>query len=146
MHTVDILIVILLAISGLIWLFAKVGRRLLGRVQRVSCQDILKRLEAGEEIIILDIREKKDFNNFLGHIVHSINMPFLELKEKLEKGGLDLSGFFSVSVVIVEQSDSLKGAKAYKMLKAHGFEKVEVLDGGFAKWIKMQLPVTRYEG
>lgn len=77
--------------------------------------------------------------------MHSINIPFRELKERLKVDGLDLSRFFEISVVIVEQSESLKGAMAYKMLKAQGFKRVEVLDGGFAKWLNLQLPVTRYE-
>lgn len=146
MRIVDILIISLLILSGIIWVLPKIYRALRGRIESVSAMELFTRLEAGEELVIIDVRENKDFNNFLGHIVHSINIPFLKLRERLEKSGSDLSGFFDVPVIIVEPSEGLKGAKAYKMLKAHGFKKVKLLDGGFAEWVKNKLPATRYEG
>lgn len=145
MRVIDILIITLVFLSGFIWFFLHIAKQKLKQVDKVSVEEIVKRLEGEEEIIIIDIREKKDFNNFLGHIVHSVNIPFRKLKERLKVDGLDLSRFFEISVVIVEQSESLKGVMAYKMLKAQGFKRVEVLDGGFAKWLNLQLPVTRYE-
>ena len=146
MSFVDVLIICLAMVLLLMWGIPKLLRSYIKSKETViNPLDLNAKLSKGEEIVLLDVRGKKDFNNFLGHIVQAINVPLDELAEMLEKENSDFNGLKDVPVIVIEQSDSLKGLRAAKLLKAEGFTSVLLLEGGLVAWIKSKLPTTKLE-
>ena len=146
MSFVDVLIICLAMVLLLMWGIPKLFRSYIRSKETViNPLDLNAKLSKGEEVVLLDIREKKYFNNFLGHIVQAINVPLDELAEMLEKENSDFNGLKDVPVIVIEQSDSLKGLRAAKLLKAKGFTNVLLLEGGLIAWIKSKLPTTKLE-
>lgn len=146
MSFVDVLIICLAMVLLLMWGIPKLLRSYIRSKETViNPLDLNAKLSKGEEVVLLDIREKKYFNNFLGHIVQAINVPLDELAEMLEKENSDFNGLKDVPVIVIEQSDSLKGLRAAKLLKAKGFTNVLLLEGGLIAWIKSKLPTTKLE-
>ena len=146
MSFVDVLIICLAMVLLLMWGIPKLLRSYIRSKETViNPLDLNAKLSKGEEVVLLDIREKKYFNNFLGHIVQAINVPLDELAEMLAKENSDFNGLKDVPVIVIEQSDSLKGLRAAKLLKAKGFTNVLLLEGGLIAWIKSKLPTTKLE-
>ena len=143
MQFVDILIVFLALVLAVIWGASKLKSVLKNQVSCVSPAILNERLQNKEELVLIDVREKKDFNNFLGHLVHSINIPFLSLRERLEKESSNLLDLKDIPIVVIEHYESMKGFKACKILKDFGFCRVELLDGGINKWVREGYPTTR---
>ncbi len=146
MGLIDVLIICLAAILLFMWGIPKVlSSYIRSKETVINPLDLNTKLTEGEEIVLLDIRRKKDFNNFLGHIVQAINVPLDELAEMLGKESPMFNGLKEVPVIVIDQSDSLKGLKAAKLLRANGFTNVLLLDGGLIAWIKSKLPTTKLE-
>ena len=146
MSFVDVLIICLAMVLLLMWGIPKLLRSYIRSKETViNPLDLNAKLSKEEEIVLLDVRRKKYFNNFLGHIVQAINVPLDELAEMLEKENSDFNGLKDVPVIVIEQSDSLKGLRAAKLLKAKGFTNVLLLEGGLIAWIKSKLPTTKLE-
>ena len=146
MSFVDVLIICLATVLLFMWGIPKLLRSYVRSKETViNPLDLNAKLSKEEEIVLLDVRRKKDFNNFLGHIVQAINVPLDELAEMLEKENFAFDGLKEVPVIIIEQSDSLKGLRAAKLLKAKGFTSVLLLEGGLVAWIKSKLPTTKLE-
>ena len=146
MSFVDVLIICLAMVLLLMWGIPKLLRSYIRSKETViNPLDLNAKLSKGEEVVLLDIREKKYFNNFLGHIVQAINVPLDELAEMLDKESPMFDGLKEVPVIVIDQSDSLKGLRAAKLLKAKGFTNVLLLEGGLIAWIKSKLPTTKLE-
>jgi len=146
MGLIDVLIICLAAILLFMWGIPKVlSSYIRSKETVINPLDLNTKLTKGEEIVLLDIRRKKDFNNFLGHIVQAINVPLDELAEMLDKESPMFDGLKEVPVIVIDQSDSLKGLKAAKLLRVNGFTDVLLLDGGLIAWIKSKLPTTKLE-
>ena len=143
MHFVDILIIGLCSLLLIIWIASRLKTFLKSKVSWVSASLLAQRLNAGEELVLIDVREKEDFNNFLGHLVHSINIPFLSLRGRLEKESSKLLDLKDIPVVVIEHSESMKGLRSCKIFKNFGFCRVELLEGGISKWVKEGYPTTR---
>ena len=146
MSFIDVLIICLATILLFMWAIPKLLKSYIRSKETViNPLDLNTKLAKEEEIVLLDVRGKKDFNNFLGHIVQAINVPLDELAEMLEKENSVFDGLKEVPVIVIEQSDSLKGLRAAKLLKAKGFANVLLLEGGLVAWIKSKLPTTKLE-
>lgn len=146
MGLIDVLIICLAAILLFMWGIPKVlSSYIRSKETVINPLDLNTKLIKDEEVVLLDIRRKKDFNNFLGHIVQAINVPLDELAEMLDKESPMFDGLKEVPVIVIDQSDSLKGLKAAKLLRANGFTNVLLLDGGLIAWIKSKLPTTKLE-
>jgi rhodanese-related sulfurtransferase len=89
-----------------------------------------------EDAIVLDIRDKKDFNS--GHIVDAINIPFSSIDNRSN----ELDKYKSHPVIIVCKMGQHAGAVG-KKLRAKGFEKVQRLGGGMAEWRASNMPVVQ---
>jgi rhodanese-related sulfurtransferase len=88
-----------------------------------------------ENAIVLDIREKTEFNE--GHIVDAVHIPFAKLKERLP----ELDKFKDRPIVIVDKMGQFTGAAGKQLLDA-GFNATR-LDGGMTEWRGSNLPVVK---
>lgn len=84
---------------------------------------------------LLDISPKKDFS--AGHIADSVNIP----ASSFSTDSLEFKASTTDNVIVIDQGGFNAGPVA-KKLRAAGFEKIFVLDGGISNWRKENFPLT----
>ena len=89
-----------------------------------------------EDGVVLDVRERKDFER--GHIVDAINIPLAKLSERL----VELEKHKDKPVIVVCQFGQSAG-EAVKLLHTNGFAKADKMAGGLAEWQAQNLPVVK---
>lgn len=122
--------------------FVKVIPRLIAGVPFIAPRDLKKRLDAGEEAVIIDVREPDEFNDALGHIPGALNVPPSRLSERVKFLKADLAEYADIPVYLTCKSSS-RAASAARTLKGAGLRKIHVVTGGMLKWNRQGLPVTR---
>lgn len=88
-----------------------------------------------DNALVLDIREKKDFET--GHVVDAVNIPFASLANRLG----ELEPHKSNPIVLVCQSGQTVGA-AGKILREKGFNALR-MTGGILEWTNQKLPLVK---
>ncbi len=102
-------------------------------IVEVTPQDLQRLLEAGEEVTIIDIRERDEFAQ--GHLPGAVFIPrgFLELQ--IEQVEFDRS-----NPIVLYCAGGVRSALAARNLKEMGYENVQSLIGGFNAWKNAELP------
>ncbi len=106
--------------------------RLIGQLRKkpmISVDDLKARLDAGDDISIVDVRTAKDFAGRLGHIRQAINLPLEDMPDSLSELDLDLEK----TIALICTTDR-RSAKAAQILTSHGFADVHVVIGGMKDW------------
>ncbi|MEO5341709.1 MAG: VTT domain-containing protein [Magnetococcus sp. MYC-9] len=94
-------------------------------------------LEAGERLLLLDVRDAVDFSGENGHIPGSCNIPLPELANRLDElRGLDRP------IAILCHTER-RSAEAIRTLDALGIGPLWLLRGGIKQWRQDNLPVER---
>ena len=128
----DYLLVFIILTSGLLLLFP---RLLSGGIIVINVKEAVL-LTNREACTIIDVRNEEKFNE--GHIPDAINIPFIKLPEEINK----LKNKSKKTILLYCGSGNSSG-KAMKILSQKGFESVMSIEGGFAEWIKLQLPISQ---
>ncbi len=89
-----------------------------------------------DEAVIIDVREKKDFND--GRIKGSVHIPLASLKDRIS----ELEKHKEKQLVVVDKAGQHSGM-AGKQLKAAGFENICRMSGGIAEWKNSSLPLVK---
>lgn len=133
-------IILLLLLVFALMALPIVVRKFRGANKYILPFHLTKRLEAGEDVVILDIRPRTDFER--GHIDGADNISHENLvkliSEKNDGDGPDKN----LPVVVVCQSD-LKSARTARMLEQHGFTDVSVVKGGIFGWKRANLSLVQ---
>jgi rhodanese-related sulfurtransferase len=98
-------------------------------VDEITPHALHQKLEKGENIALLDVREKKELTGELGHLDTITHISIGDLTRNL----MDLEKYKNGLIVTVCRS----GARAYtaaQVLKQAGFPQVRVLAGGMIAW------------
>jgi uncharacterized membrane protein YdjX (TVP38/TMEM64 family) len=95
-------------------------------------------LDAGEPLLVLDVRTAADFDGEQGHIGGALNLPLEELPQRLA----DLGDDPERRIALVCRTDR-RSAKAADLLARRGFAKVQVVQGGMTAWRALGWPVER---
>jgi adenylyltransferase/sulfurtransferase len=104
-------------------------------IPQIEPAELKRRLDAGEEIVVLDVREPHEYQiaNIGGRLV-----PLRELPKKLD--GLERDG-----EIVVHCKTGGRSAKACEVLLNAGFKRVSNLAGGIDAWAqKVDPTLTRY--
>lgn len=117
--------------------------RLIGRLRKsadwIETRELKRRLEAGEPVIVVDVRGPDEFIGELGHIAGARNVPLLELERHIP----ELAAFKAVPLVLVCRTDK-RSANAAPVFRSAGFEHVTVLRKGMVQWNRDALPIERH--
>jgi len=127
----DYLLVFIILTSGLLLLFP---RMLSGGIIVINVKDAVL-LTNREACTIIDVRSEEKFN--IGHIPDAINIPFIKLPDGIGR----LKNKPKKTILLYCGSGNSSG-KAMKLLSLKGFESVMSIEGGFAEWVKLQLPIS----
>ena len=107
--------------------------RLLGRPRQrevawIEPGELKRRLDAGDPVLVLDVRGPEEFTGELGHIGGAVNLPLAELPSRVAQFAADRR-----SLVCVCLTDR-RSAQAAAALAAAGHGDVAVLHGGMQRW------------
>ncbi len=118
-------------------------RFLVGFGNFVPASEVKQRLDAGEDVLLVDVRSRGEFFGDLGHVRGAVNVPLPELTVRLKQDA-GLFGDDEKTVIAVCRSDA-RAAFAVRALRRAGFKRVLVMSGGMLGWLADDLPVERSE-
>lgn len=114
-----------LAIDNLITAINVARNKIEGIFEGISPLEIYSKIKENKNIILLDVRSRKEFEE--ERIPSSVLIPLNVLRGRLHELNKN-------SEIITFCSISLRGYEAALILKAEGFKNVKVLDGGLTLW------------
>ncbi|MCD6706929.1 MAG: VTT domain-containing protein [Thiobacillus sp.] len=103
----------------------------------LAVDELKRRLDAGEKLLLLDVRSAADFAGEKGHVAGALNIPLEELAAR--QG--ELESRREQPVLLVCTTDR-RSSKAAAQLAAAGFAKVQVVQGGMSAWRERGWPVV----
>jgi len=106
--------------------------RLIGRLRQkpmVAISELKQRLDAGEDLLVLDVRSAEDFVGEQGHISGALNIALEELPKQLEA----LAEYEERPIITICRTDK-RSAKAATLLAQQGFADVHVAKMGMTDW------------
>ncbi len=104
----------------------------------LSVAELKQRLDAGEDLLLLDVRSAEEFTGELGHIAGARNIPLDQLPRRLEH----LADYGERPVIVVCRTDR-RSARAATLLAREGFADVHVAAGGMTAWNADGYPAVR---
>jgi uncharacterized membrane protein YdjX (TVP38/TMEM64 family)/rhodanese-related sulfurtransferase len=113
--------------------------RIIGSVRKgamLSIDNLKQRLDAGEDILLLDVRSPEDYHGEQGHIAGSTLLPLEQLEQRID----ELSDYYEKPIVCICRTDR-KSGKAALLLAEKGFADVHVAKMGMTDWLKNNYPV-----
>lgn len=105
---------------------------LISRLRRgpmVDVNTLKQKLDAEEDILLLDVRTAEDYVGEQGHVKGSVLIPV----EELERRFAEIEAFQEKPVMTICRTDR-RSAKAAQLLAKHGFADVHVVKGGMTDW------------
>ena len=139
-QALDLELYLLLPLALVLFLMALpvLSRKLYGKVDYVTPFELMKRLDAGENLAIVDLRPEKEFSR--GHIEGSFNVSVKELEARINEKNTDFEAYKDNPLVLVCASD-MHSIQAANKLKGQGFSNVSVVRGGINRWKRKHLPL-----
>ncbi len=95
----------------------------------ISSDELKKRLEGNEGLVVLDVRSPADYTGELGHIAGSLNIPLAELAHRLIE--IELQRGHPLAVIC--RTNRMSG-KAVELLRSAGFAQALLVSDGMAGW------------
>ncbi|WP_461483243.1 VTT domain-containing protein [Porticoccus sp.] len=102
----------------------------------LEVNDLKRRLDTDENLLVLDVRTAADFVGEQGHLAAARNLPLEELRQRVD----ELEPWLEQTVMLVCRTDR-RSAKAAAMLAKAGFSDVHVVRGGMTAWLDHGWPV-----
>ena len=102
----------------------------------MSVRELKERMDAGEDVLVLDVRTAEDYVGEQHHIKDSLLIPL----EKLEASIRELDSYLDSPIVTICRTHN-KSGKAADLLMQHGFSDVHVARRGMTDWNKKGYPV-----
>jgi len=109
----------------------------LRRGPSIDIQELQQRLDAGSELLLLDVRTREECTGELGYLPQATIIPVEQLPERLD----EIAEWSEKPVAILCRTD-VRSGKAARVLLANGFADVHVVTGGMLAWNKAGLPVS----
>lgn len=103
------------------------------QITEISAQDLKRRLDAGEDLTVVDVREREEF--IQGHLPDAVFIPRGYLELQIEQNQPDRD-----QPVVIYCAGGVRSALAARNLKEMGYTNVISLVGGFNGWKNAGLP------
>lgn len=134
--------IILIGVMVIVFLrfLPRIKAKMLG-IPFVSPEDIKRRMDAGEDILVIDVRTQGEFTGNLGHIDGALNLDASALGRKLAELGEQLEPYKNEPIVVTCRTDN-RSPGAARVLFQHGFKNLMIMGGGMSKWNRNGYPVA----
>ena len=106
------------------------------RVKETNVPDVKKRIDAGERLILVDVREDNEWAK--GHLPHAVHMGKGVIERDIESQVPDVH-----TKLIVYCGGGFRSALVADNLQKMGYTNVESMDGGWRGWTEAGLPTVR---
>ena len=116
------------AIDPLIMMAHVLENKMLGRMKGISCAEVKAKLDAGEDVFLLDARGPDEFEQMRLDAGETL-IPLGALRKKLSELPQDKG-----KQIICYCKISLRGYEAALVLEANGWTNVKVMEGGILAW------------
>lgn len=113
--------------------FSQIVAEALETIPQLQPAELQSRLESGEQVVVIDVREPDEFAK--GKIPGAYTIPRGVLEMQVD-GRLPLD-----TAVVLYCGAGARSALACKSLAEMGYDKVENLEGGWGAWVRLGLPV-----
>jgi rhodanese-related sulfurtransferase len=97
--------------------------------------EMLRALQTGGGIAVIDVRESKDFSGETGHVPGSINLPLGDLPARIA----ELEAWRKDGVVLICRTQ-VRSGQAARLLAKQGFSGLRVVRGGILAWRELGYP------
>ncbi len=97
------------------------------RIREVTLQDVKPRLDAGEKLNVIDVREESEFA--AGHVPGAVHLGKGIIERDIEKAFPDTD-----TELILYCGGGYRSALAADALRQMGYTKAISMDGGFRAW------------
>ncbi len=104
------------------------------RIQEVSLDELRRRLDAGEPVVLVDVREKEEYR--AGFIPGAISVPRGFLEQQIEQKVPD-----KTARVVAYCAGGVRSAFAAETLAQLGYVNVESANPGFVRWKDLGHPI-----
>ncbi len=98
---------------------------------RISSAELRRRLDRGDDIVVLDVRPPADYAGPLGHVPGSLNVPLDDLPTRLA----ELASRRDRPLAVICRTNRMS-AKAVGLLRDAGFKQALLVDDGMIGWQK----------
>ncbi|MFN2339237.1 MAG: VTT domain-containing protein [Gammaproteobacteria bacterium] len=102
----------------------------------VDVPELKQRLDAGTDVLVLDVRTPEDFSGEQGHIPGALNIPLPELPARI----MELNDRPQRPIVTICRTDRMS-SQAARLLAQQGFTDVRVARMGMTDWNRNGFPV-----
>jgi rhodanese-related sulfurtransferase len=106
------------------------------RIRETNVAEVKKRLDAGEKLLIVDVREESEFAR--GHVPGSVHLGKGVIERDIEAAVPDTS-----TEIILYCGGGFRSAIAADNLKKMGYTNAVSMDGGWRDWTGAGLPVAK---
>lgn len=128
--------------AAFVFLGIRLLPRLLAGVPFVKPRELKARLDARDDVLVVDVRNPSEFTDDLGHVPGALNVPLSNLSTKLEQLQPRLTPYADTPVYVVCRTAN-RAASAARLLKRAGLKDIKVVDGGMVRWKREGLPTSR---
>ena len=114
--------------------FLKLVEDAKSRVKETNAQDVMKRIEKGEKLNLVDVREESEWAK--GHLPGATHMGKGVIERDIEKAIPDKN-----AEIILYCGGGFRSALSADNLQKMGYKKVVSMDGGWRDWTERGYPV-----
>jgi len=115
--------------------FLKLVEEAKSRVKECTVQDVMKRIEKGEKLNLVDVREESEWNK--GHLPGAKHLGKGVIERDIETQIPDKE-----QEIILYCGGGYRSALAGDALQKMGYKKVVSMDGGWRGWTERGYPVA----
>lgn len=106
------------------------------RVQETNVADVKRRLDAGEKLVLVDVREESEWNR--GHLPGAVHLGKGIIERDIEQRVPDTN-----TKLILYCGGGFRSALSADNLQKMGYSNVESMDGGWKGWLEAGFPTQK---
>ena len=106
------------------------------RVKESNVADVKRRLDAGEKLVLIDVREESEWAR--GHLPGAIHLGKGVIERDIEQRLPDAG-----SKMVLYCGGGFRSALAADNLQKMGYSNVESMDGGWKGWLEAGFPTQK---
>lgn len=132
-------ITIAMSLLAMMAFLPRLVRKLKSHKPMLDVTDLKRQLDAGDDVLLLDVRPAADFTGEWGHIPSALSVPLEDLSQRLA----EFDAHKQRPIRLVCRTDR-RSSQAASLLAEAGFTKAQVIQGGMTAWRAKEWPVVRH--